>query len=193
MTSFRRCLILATNTLTKYYRQVLEQETSGKCLYRSTQDMTTTRQLKSLQNTTWFKSSKGGHLLRTRKDLPYNVQKHELESRTRDRAKEASKEVNKDTEVTLQPHRLSTKGKFQGNKVKTLVFLPPTPESKLEGILQGMDDQLCTVMSSPTVRLIDRSGLAIMKEFGSNNPWVCQWACSRSNYLTCTGCWILVA
>ena len=46
--------------VTKFYRQVIEQETGGRQLYRSAQDMAETRKLKSLVNKTWFKSKRGG-------------------------------------------------------------------------------------------------------------------------------------
>ena len=39
------------------------------------------RRLKTLLNRTWFKSRRGGHSLNPKKDLPYNVQKVELETR----------------------------------------------------------------------------------------------------------------
>ena len=69
------------SAVTKFYRQILEQETGGRQLYRSTEDMAEARRLKSLMDKIWFKSKRGGQSLTPRKDLPHNVQKEELEAR----------------------------------------------------------------------------------------------------------------
>ena len=69
------------SALTKFYRQILEQETGGRQLYRSAEEMVEGRRLKTLLNRTWFKSRRGGQSLTPRKDLPFHVQKVELETR----------------------------------------------------------------------------------------------------------------
>ena len=43
------------SAVTKFYRQVLEQETGGSNIYRSAEDMAESRRLKSLLGQTWFK------------------------------------------------------------------------------------------------------------------------------------------
>ena len=62
---------------TKYYRQVLIQETGGKRLYQSHEDMAESRRLKSLINKTWYKPRRGGVKLMPSKDLPWHSQEKE--------------------------------------------------------------------------------------------------------------------
>ena len=54
----------------KFYRQVMEQESGGKRIYRSAEDMAAARRLKDLTNKTWFRSKRGGAGLTPSKDLP---------------------------------------------------------------------------------------------------------------------------
>ena len=76
------------SAVTKYYRQILEQETGGRKLYRSAEEMAEGRRLKTLLNKTWFKSKRGGQSLTPKKDLPYYLQKVELEARKTKHRKE---------------------------------------------------------------------------------------------------------
>ena len=39
------------------------------------------RRFKSLMNTTWFKSKRGGQAITPLKDMPYYIQRQELEDR----------------------------------------------------------------------------------------------------------------
>ena len=71
----------------------MEQETGGRKLYRSAEEMAEGRRLKTLLNRTWFKSRRGGQSLTPKKDLPYNVQKVELETRRTKHRKEKEEEL----------------------------------------------------------------------------------------------------
>ena len=62
------------SAVTKFYRQVLEQETGGRNIYRSAEDMAESRRLKSLLGQTWFKSKRGGLSATAVKDLPHYEQ-----------------------------------------------------------------------------------------------------------------------
>ena len=44
----------------KFYRQVIEQESGGRRIYRSQEDMASARRLKSFRNKTWFRNRRGG-------------------------------------------------------------------------------------------------------------------------------------
>ena len=68
----------------KYYRQILEQETGGRRLYRSSGEMAETRKLKSLMNKTWFKSKRGGQNQTPKKDLPHYLKDQETQTRTQE-------------------------------------------------------------------------------------------------------------
>ena len=48
------------SAVTKFYRQLLIQETGGRRLYWCREDMTKSRRLKNLENKTWYKSRRGG-------------------------------------------------------------------------------------------------------------------------------------
>ena len=68
----------------KYYRQILEQETGGRSLYRSSNEMAETRKLKSLLNKTWFRSKRGGHNQTPKKDVPHYLKDQETPTRKRE-------------------------------------------------------------------------------------------------------------
>ena len=80
------------SAVTKYYRQVLVQETGGRKLYRSAEEMAESRRLKTLLNRTWFKSRRGGQSLMLKKDLTYSVQRVDLETRRTKPRKEKEEE-----------------------------------------------------------------------------------------------------
>ena len=61
----------------KYYRQIIEQESGGRRLYRSQEDMASARKLKTLKNKTWFRGKRGGSKLTPSKDLPWYAQMKE--------------------------------------------------------------------------------------------------------------------
>ena len=44
----------------KFYQQLMEQESGGKRVYRSAEEMASARRLKDLANKTWFRSRRGG-------------------------------------------------------------------------------------------------------------------------------------
>ena len=46
---------------------------------------------------------------------------------------------------------------------------------------------IVTAMGSPKVRFVERAGLTIMEELGSNNPWSTEWYCPRKDCLPCQG------
>ena len=102
------------SAVTKFYRQVLEQETGGRQIYRSSTDMAEARKLKSLANKTWFKSKRGGKSLTPRKSLPFTVQKDELEmrkSRILDKQKSGKEGTKADTK--RERKRGSTEGEWR--------------------------------------------------------------------------------
>ena len=72
---------IITSAVRKYYRQILEQETGGRQLYRSSQEMAEGRKMKALQNMSWFKSRRGGKSITPLKDLPHYTQEQELQER----------------------------------------------------------------------------------------------------------------
>ena len=55
----------------KFYRQVMEQESRGKRIRRSAEDMAAARRIKELSNKTWFRSRRGGANITPSKDLPW--------------------------------------------------------------------------------------------------------------------------
>ena len=72
---------VARSALKKYYRQVLEQESGGRRLFRGAKEMAEGRRLKQHLNKTWFKSSRGGENISSIKDLPWTLQEKEREGR----------------------------------------------------------------------------------------------------------------
>ena len=48
----------------------MEQESGGKRLYRSAEEMASARRLKDLSTKTWFRSKRGGAKVTPGKDLP---------------------------------------------------------------------------------------------------------------------------
>lgn len=83
----------------KYYRQVVEQETGGRRLYRSQEHMASSRKLKSLKNKTWFRNKRGGSKITPSKDLPWYSQLKE------ETAKETSN-VKSEGRKTEEPEEL---------------------------------------------------------------------------------------
>ena len=146
----------------KFYRQLVEQESGGKRLYRSAEDMATAKRLKDLTNKTWFRSKRGGANITPSKDLPWTTQIKEQQAR-----KEERKKSNQEA-----PENLRTEGEkyLAGVKlVETVVFVPTTPNSGLRKILQKADDQLCLSVNSPSVRFVERGGPTLMETVGRNN------------------------
>ena len=76
----------------KFYRQVMEQESGGKRIYRSAEDMAVGRRLKDLTNKTWFRSKRGGAGLTPSKDLPWRMQ--EMEEQARKEQRKRTRQVN---------------------------------------------------------------------------------------------------
>ena len=68
------------SAIKKLYRQLMEQESGGRRLYRSAEDMAGARRLKELQNKTWFRSKRGGGGLTPSKDLPWKTQEIERQA-----------------------------------------------------------------------------------------------------------------
>ena len=69
------------SAITKYYRQLMEQESGGRRIYRSTEEMAVGRRLKVFLNQTWFRSKRGGVKITPAKDLPWRLQSVEEESK----------------------------------------------------------------------------------------------------------------
>ena len=57
--------------LKQYYRLVKDQETGGRRLYRSAEEMSITREIKEVLNQSWFKRIRGGEKARENKDAPW--------------------------------------------------------------------------------------------------------------------------
>ena len=117
----------------KYYRQILEQETGRRQLYRSAKEMVESRRMKSLQNKTWFKSKRGRQNLTPRKDLPHYVQSIELEDRKSARkVQEAGisldgnqEEEGRSSSQTSQETRDTQEtGSRVVKEVETVIFIP---------------------------------------------------------------------
>ena len=127
----------------KYYRQLLEQETGGRKLYRSAEDMAETRKMKSLMNRSWFKSKRGGSSITSRKDLPHIVQKQELDKRRERGGNKKDREV-KEEPGNREDAEESATGEKENRKVKeieTVIFVPATPGSALKETLQKVNGQ----------------------------------------------------
>ena len=71
---------IIVSAVKKYYRQILEEETGGRKVYRSSDEMAETRKLKALNNLTWFKGKRGGRNVTPLKDLPFYNQKESLKN-----------------------------------------------------------------------------------------------------------------
>ena len=67
------------SAVTKYHRQLLEQDSGGRRIYRSAEEMTAGRKLKGLLNQTWFRSKRCGVKITPAKDLPWSLQSVEEE------------------------------------------------------------------------------------------------------------------
>ena len=72
-------------------------------------------------------------------------------------------------------------------ETETVIFIPSTPGSQLKNILQKQDSIITTAMGSPRARFVERAGVTIMEELGSNNPWSTEWYCPRKDCLPCQG------
>ena len=62
------------SAITKYHRQLMEQDSGGRRIYRSAEEMASGRRLKGLLNQTWFRSKRGGTKITSAKDLPWRLQ-----------------------------------------------------------------------------------------------------------------------
>ena len=72
---------VAKSALKIYYRQILEQESGGRRMFRGSREMAEGRRLKQHLNKTWYKSSRGGKDVTSAKDLPWTSQEEEKEGR----------------------------------------------------------------------------------------------------------------
>ena len=133
---------------TKYFRQLMEQESGGRRLYRSAQEMAAGRRLKGLLNQTWFKSKRGGSKVTSAKDLPWKLQYIEEECK-REYPRNNNKKKGQDVRSQEEQRTKS---------VETVVFIPSTPGSKLRIHLQDADDRLVISINSPSVRFVERGG-----------------------------------
>ena len=143
----------------KFYCQLMEQESGGRRLYRSAEDMAVARRLKDLTNKTWFRSKRGGAGLTPSKDLPWRTQVMEQQAR-----KEERKRTKQES-----PENVKTEGERYSAGVKlveTVVFVPTTPNSSLRKLLQKADDQLCLSVNSPSVRFVERGGSNLDGNYG---------------------------
>ena len=65
----------------KFFRQAMDQALGGRRLHRNAEEMAKSRTLKSLLNTTWFKSKRGGKEITAGKDVPQYQREAEMEAR----------------------------------------------------------------------------------------------------------------
>ena len=65
----------------KFYRQILEEYTGGKIVFRNAGEMTTGRRYKSMFLMTWFKSTRGRVKVLACKDLPWFLREDVTEVR----------------------------------------------------------------------------------------------------------------
>ena len=134
------------------------------------------RRLKTLMNRTWFKSRRGGQSLTPRKDLPFHVQKVELETRKMKLRKEeeegtsqTDRKVGGQGQATPPPNK--EEKVTQIKQIETVMFVPATPGSELKTRLPRQDNILCQASNCPQVRFVERAGTTLMEELGKNNPW----------------------
>ena len=78
-------------------------------------------------------------------------------------------------------------------EIEAVLFIPATPGSEMRKLLQSAEDQGAKLMSSPSIRVVERAGTKLINEVGSNNPWKKEWMCPRKNCLPCKGQAILGA
>ena len=147
-----RSQILRSATV-KYYREILDDRTAGRKMYRSSQEMERARTYKGLEVKTWFKPKRGGAKAGEDKDRPWGM---------RDRGggrKEA-------------PDGGPQKKEGEGCVVvETVCFVPFTAGSQLKKQLQEKDDTLGVTLGFPRIRFVERGGTSILDEVGSSSPW----------------------
>ena len=163
-----RTEILRSATV-KYYREILDSETGGRPLYRSSKEMQRDRTFKGLETKTWFRPRRGGKKVRERRDLPWRM----------DRWRGRKVKVRK--------------GGEQSTVVEAVCFVPFTPGSRLKTDLQTADDILSQTMDAPRVRFVERGGQSVIEEVGSNNPWKQEQFCDRDSCGVCEGRMIIGA
>ena len=98
----------------KYYRQIIEQESGGKRLYRSQEDMASSRKLKSFRNKTWFRNKRGGSKITPIKDLPWYSQNKEEVAKSTSYANPEGRKGGENEELQLVKN------------IETVVFVPST-------------------------------------------------------------------
>ena len=103
----------------KYYRQVVEQESGGRRLYRSQEDMASSRKLKNLRNKTWYKNRRGGSKVTPSKDLPWHSQVKEKLAKETSNMKTEGRKIEEHGELQLIKN------------IEIVVFIPTTPGSLL--------------------------------------------------------------
>ena len=137
---------------------LMEQESGGRRIYRSADEMAAGRKLKGLLNQTWFKSKRGGSKVTLAKDLPWRLQSVEEE------CKREHLRINKKKRPDIRDG--------EGSRVKsveTVVFIPSTPGFKLRIHLQDADDRLVGARSidCQILRHHYQNGTLCMKAFFS--------------------------
>ena len=70
---------VAKSAFKKFYRQILEQESGGRRLFRGSSEMAEGWRLKQHLSKTRFRSSRGGKNVSSTKDLPWTSQEKEKE------------------------------------------------------------------------------------------------------------------
>ena len=168
-------LKVITSATRKYCRQLMEKDSHGQRLYRSAEDMATSRRLKEIANNSWFKSKRGGQRITQAKDIPSVVRQIESMAR-REVNKKSPKSPNKETQ-----------GRETSDSVRKEAFpttikeVEATPDSKLKRRLQKSHEKICKVTNSLTLRFVERERPTLIDIVGRNNPWTKEWSLPREN------------
>ena len=146
----------------------LSESAGIRSLYRSSEEMKTSRNQKERRTKAWFKPKRGGERNTVQKDYPI---KWPGKPNRREKTDSTGQKPNKEGKPGEGEKILN---------VETPVFIPFTKESALKKRLQDIDKLIGEATRSPAARFVERCGGAtIVDLLGRNNPWAADWCCGR--------------